>query len=334
MSKPFIRQRRRIMDTAKKVKFAQLVRESHSLEEAAEWVDVSIRTIQRERKRDEDFDHEVRLALQASPDPLRLMENAARVHWRAAAWLLERSRPEQYGRQPVNAARDHQVQAALRMLLEAALAATAPAERAAFYQQVEPVCEQALQCCFPQLGPLGGLKRSPRLATPLADAAAREGLRADLAGYQAQAAARAEFEAELTAHLSPKTPGATVSDATDTDSDATISDATPEISLPIEPADVPLDLAPVTEPSSPLAPPLSPGGERGDPAPSGGTRGSMPAAASPKTHIAARFSAGFLRQSAESPSRPRGYTDSFPPARPARASAPSRLVEQAVDDSH
>ena len=80
MNSPYIHERRRLMDTAKKVKFAQLVRESHSLEEAAEWVDVSIRTVQRERRRDEDFDHEVRLAQQASLDPLRLMENAARIH--------------------------------------------------------------------------------------------------------------------------------------------------------------------------------------------------------------------------------------------------------------
>ena len=128
MNSPYIHERRRIMDPAKKVKFCQLIRESQTIEHAAEWVDVSIRTVQRERKRDEDFDHEVRLALQATPDPLTLMENAARTHWRAAAWLLERTRPEQFARKPANTARDYQVEAALHMLLEAALAATAPAE--------------------------------------------------------------------------------------------------------------------------------------------------------------------------------------------------------------
>jgi hypothetical protein len=61
MNSPYLHERRRILDPAKKVKFCQLVRESHSLEEAAEWVDVSIRTVQRERKRDEG-DHEI-------PDP-------------------------------------------------------------------------------------------------------------------------------------------------------------------------------------------------------------------------------------------------------------------------
>lgn len=208
MNSPYIHQRRRIMDTAKKVKFCQLVRESHSLEEAAEWVDVSIRTVQRERKRDEDFDHEIRLAQQATPDPLRLMENAARVHWRAAAWLLERTRPEQFARQPANTARDYQVEAALGLLLEAALAATAPAERAAFYEQVQPTVAQALLYCFPQLGPGGNLKKSKLPPTPLANEASRQAHREAIADYQRQA------EAVAAAQLSPKTAEATASDAT------------------------------------------------------------------------------------------------------------------------
>jgi len=200
MNSPYIHERRRIMDPAKKAKFSQLVRESQTIEHAAEWVDVSIRTVQRERKRDEDFDHEVRLALQATPDPLTLMENAARVHWRAAAWLLERTRPEQFARQPANTARDYQVEAALGMLLEAALAATAPAERATFYQPVEPICAQALQYCFPQLGPNGNLKKSKLPPTPLADETSRQTHRNAVAASQAQAAA---------AQLSPKTDEAT-----------------------------------------------------------------------------------------------------------------------------
>ena len=223
MNSPYIHERRRIMDPAKKVKFSQLVRESHSLEEAAEWLDVSIRTVQRERKRDEDFDHEVRLALQATPDPLRLMENAARTHWRAAAWLLERTRPEQFARKPANTARDYQVEAALGMLLEAALAATAPAERAAFYQQVEPVCGQALQYCFPQLGPNGNLKKSKLPPTPLADETSRQALTASIAATMAQA------QAHAAAQLSPEINEATASDTAPSESTpaATLTDAAP-----------------------------------------------------------------------------------------------------------
>ena len=233
MNSPYIHERRRIMDPAKKAKFCQLIRESQTIEHAAEWLDVSIRTVQRERKRDEDFDHEVRLALQATPDPLTLMENAARTHWRAAAWLLERTRPEQFARKPANTARDYQVEAALHMLLEAALAATAPAERAAFYQQVQPVCGQALQYCFPQLGPNGNLKKSKLPPTPLADDASRLAHREAIAAYQRQAQAAAENgeqpvewfrapgwfnEQQAPApQLSPKTSEATRSDTTASD---------------------------------------------------------------------------------------------------------------------
>jgi hypothetical protein len=229
MNSPYIHERRRIMGPDKKVKFCQLVRESHSLEEAAEWIDVSIRTVQRERKRDEDFDHEVRLALQATPDPLRLMENAARVHWRAAAWLLERTRPEQFARQPANTARDYQVEAALAMVLEAALAATAPEQRTALYQQVQPACAKAQQYCFPQLGPGGNLKKSKLPPTPLADDESREALRAAIATHQRQAQAAAEKgeppvewlrapvlfgDQPAAPPLSPKTREATLDDAT------------------------------------------------------------------------------------------------------------------------
>jgi hypothetical protein len=45
-----IHERRRIMAPAEKVDFCQLIRESHSLVAAAKWIDVSIRTVQRERR--------------------------------------------------------------------------------------------------------------------------------------------------------------------------------------------------------------------------------------------------------------------------------------------
>ena len=225
------------MDPAKKVKFCQLIRESQTIEHAAEWVDVSIRTVQRERKRDEDFDHEVRLALQATPDPLTLMENAARTHWRAAAWLLERTRPEEFARQPANTARDYQVEAALHILLEAALAATAPAERLAFYEKVEPICTQALQYCFPQLGPNGNLKKTKLPPTPLADDAARQTHRDAVAASQTQAAAQ----------LSPKTHQATPGDTTPSDTlAATRSGAlSPDTSVAKEPPLAVDDILPI-----------------------------------------------------------------------------------------
>ncbi|MBL9163880.1 MAG: hypothetical protein JNL18_14205, partial [Planctomycetaceae bacterium] len=140
------------------------------VEQAAESLDVSLRTVQRERRYDQDFDHEVRLALQQSPDPLKLMEHAARTHWRAAAWLLERTKPEEFARKPVNMTSLKLVATAFRYIQEAALE-TVPAEfREALYRRTQAAIEQSFDCCFPMRGKWGEpkVKQLP-FATPLAD---------------------------------------------------------------------------------------------------------------------------------------------------------------------
>ena len=119
-----IRGRRRFFDDRRKGELRDLIERGASLEEAAEAMDVSLRTVQREMKLDDDFHHEVRLALRAAPEPEKLLKGHARTHWRAAAWLLERTNPETYARRPVNTANPKQVDAALSFLLEAALQAT------------------------------------------------------------------------------------------------------------------------------------------------------------------------------------------------------------------
>jgi hypothetical protein len=200
-------ERRRIIDAAKKEQFCALIRESYSLEESAETLDVSLRTVQRERQRDEAFDREIRSAQESHPDPLRLMEAAARTHWRAAAWMLERERPERFGRRPANTARKHQVEAALDFVLEAALAATPAEQRAAFYQPVLAAVEQAFQQCFPQVDRCNSAssKKCNFRVTPLADEAARQ------LSEQAAAACSPAAE-EAIAHLSPKIAEATLGD--------------------------------------------------------------------------------------------------------------------------
>jgi hypothetical protein len=145
----------RIMTPARCEKFCALIAESHSQEEAAEAIGVSIRTIQRERKRDEDFDHEVRLALQKTPDPLKLMEQAARSHWRAAAWLLERRNPEEYARRPVNTTSPKKVATALRFMVESALEAVPEELRDAVYKHLQGAMNEAFHNCFPTMGKWG-----------------------------------------------------------------------------------------------------------------------------------------------------------------------------------
>lgn len=148
----------RIMTPARCEKFCELIAESHSQEEAAEEIGVSIGTIQRERKRDEDFDHEVRLALQKTPDPLKLMEQAARSHWRAAAWLLERRNPEEYARRPVNATSPKKVATALRFMVESALEAVPEELRDAVYTHLQGAMNEAFHNCFPTMGKWGAPK--------------------------------------------------------------------------------------------------------------------------------------------------------------------------------
>ena len=195
-----IRGRRRVLDDAKKARLCELIdQESYSVEQAAESLDVSLRTVQRERKYDQDFDHEVRLALQDSPDPLKLMEHAARTHWRAAAWLLERTNPEEFARKPVNMTSAKRVDAALRYLQEAALAAIPPELHEAVYRCTQAALDKGLAECFPAMGEWQRPKPQPRaFETPLANAQYGKA-----------------WDERDAAILSPKTPATTKSPATE-----------------------------------------------------------------------------------------------------------------------
>lgn len=244
----------RIMTPERRIKLCELLAESHTLEEASEAVGVSIRTVQRERKRDEDFDHEVLLAIQKTPDPLQLMEQAARKHWRAAAWLLERQNPEEYARKPVNTTSAKKVATALRFVQETALEAVPAEFRAALYQHVQAAMEEAFKNCFPTMGKwetpkfpklpietpladdqafkqreasvgvlpdLDDVGRAVSPTTPPSDVALRSPVgRVEAAERQAEQAARQAIGAELrrlmTTELSPKTREAT-GDATAAD---------------------------------------------------------------------------------------------------------------------
>lgn len=87
------------LDQVKRREICALVAAGCSLEWAAHYVGCSSRTIRREALRNEDFDEELRRAeLSAQLNPLKALQNASSTHWRAAAWLLERTCPERFAK--------------------------------------------------------------------------------------------------------------------------------------------------------------------------------------------------------------------------------------------
>jgi hypothetical protein len=165
--RPRIAGRRRILDPEKKVELCEHVAKGATVEDAAETVGVSIRTVQRERKLDEDFDHELQLSLRQPPDPLKMMQRAARAHWRAAAWLLERTDPETYAKRAKNSASPAQFHAGLEFVMEAALAAIPPELHEQVYEYMTAAAEEADACLFPHFGRWGDAKRPKLPPTPL-----------------------------------------------------------------------------------------------------------------------------------------------------------------------
>jgi hypothetical protein len=92
--------RPRFLDEGKLREIAALMSAGYPLSRAAEYVGCSTRTIRREIKRNKEFAEKVRKnQLFAELDPLNAIRNFGRTHWRAAAWLLERTYPDRYGKQ-------------------------------------------------------------------------------------------------------------------------------------------------------------------------------------------------------------------------------------------
>jgi hypothetical protein len=165
--RPHFHGRRHKLDPPKKREICALVAQGASVEEAAYAVGVSLRTVQRARKWDEQLDHELRLSQQTTPDPLKIMQSAARTHWRAAAWLLEREDPERYARRPPTSCSPVHFDQALELVVEAALEAVKPQERSEVFKRLKDACERAFQCAFPAYGPWGKPRRRSFPAAPL-----------------------------------------------------------------------------------------------------------------------------------------------------------------------
>jgi hypothetical protein len=87
----------KLLDDAKRREICALLTAGYPMYAAADYVGCSARTIKREIRRNTEFGDRVRRAAIAGQlDPLSTVRNAARSDWRAAAWYLERTNPDQF----------------------------------------------------------------------------------------------------------------------------------------------------------------------------------------------------------------------------------------------
>src|SRR5262245_5771312 len=114
--------RPRVLDDAKRREICALISAGCGLETAARYVSCSLSTIRRETLRNDDFRQQLRAAeVQAQLNPLRAMQKAAATHWRAAAWLLERTIPERYARHRPGSCSPHELHDVLDAVIESAV---------------------------------------------------------------------------------------------------------------------------------------------------------------------------------------------------------------------
>jgi len=94
--------RPRALDDAKRREVCALVSAGCGIAHAARYVGTSAITVRREAMRNPEFYQQLRDAeLSAQVVPLQALKKAAQTHWRAAAWYLERTHPDEFGRRNV-----------------------------------------------------------------------------------------------------------------------------------------------------------------------------------------------------------------------------------------
>lgn len=102
--------RPRLLDDGKQREVCALVAAGCGIEAAARYVGCNPRTIRRAAMRDAGFYEQLRQAeIAAQVTPLHALRKAAGSHWRAAAWLLERTQPDRFARRQPRTFTENQV---------------------------------------------------------------------------------------------------------------------------------------------------------------------------------------------------------------------------------
>jgi hypothetical protein len=114
--------RPRILDDVKRGQICALLSAGCGLNAAARYIGCSTVTIRREAIRNQAFRLELRESqVRAQLNPLRAMQNAAKTHWRAAAWMLERIDPEQFDRRRNADCRPRQLHEIVEAIVQSAV---------------------------------------------------------------------------------------------------------------------------------------------------------------------------------------------------------------------
>jgi len=130
-----------VLDEIKRREILAILSVGCSRTTAANYVGCSVSTIQNTAERDPKFAEELRRAeSRAEITFLQAIQKAARDerHWRAAAWVLERKCPEQYGRRKADTLTIGQVKDLLEQFAQAiAEQLPAPKYRKAILKQLD-----------------------------------------------------------------------------------------------------------------------------------------------------------------------------------------------------
>ena len=160
--------RPRFLNYLKRTEYCALLASGLTPEQAARNIGCALKTVRREAKRDSDFRQQITTARRsAAVDPIKLVRQAAGSHWRAAAWLLERTEPDRFGPRSAKSCRPEQVEDLVARLIEEALSAInrdVPTQVRVF-QRLDKVAEEGLNTLFPG----GRPPRRSRVTTLLTD---------------------------------------------------------------------------------------------------------------------------------------------------------------------
>jgi Helix-turn-helix domain len=159
--------RPRKLDEISQREICALLSAGCGINEAAKYVGCAASTISREATRNPAFDVALRQAyLAAELAPLNAMRRAAANHWRAAAWLLERTNPQRFAKQNPKLLKPEQLEYIIRMFADIFDDEVAdPEARERFQQRIEKMMADCDREVVAARDPLPKNRRYPRRAT-------------------------------------------------------------------------------------------------------------------------------------------------------------------------